>query len=129
MKTPFKVFRYYTAILISFFFFSLLFLIIDEFNNEFLFSAVSAVFINLLNILIWYITLIAGIEKSNKIFLKWIFGGMLVRFLILLPAVYISIKFLNINTKSFILVFLINYIISLFIEIYSLAKFKMVKNN
>lgn len=124
-----RTIKIYTLILFILFFSLFVYLFYNNFEDVFGFSLFAAFGINILNVAIWMVSLKRGMNKPNKIFLKWIFGGMIIRFSVLLPAIYISIKFLNISTTSFILAFLINYIITLSFEIYTLATFKVIKNN
>lgn len=56
-------------------------------------------------------------KKSNKTFLLFTMGGIGVRLVIMLGAVFISLKFLNVDLLAFIFGFFISYFFLLFYEI------------
>jgi phosphatidylserine synthase len=72
------------------------------------------------NFLLGILAVKIGIYKSDKIFITSILGGMTIRLLILLGAVFISLKFLEINHNNFIFTLLFFYIYYLSIEIFYL---------
>lgn len=87
-------------------------------SELFLYSAIYAGVLNLLNSLSAFFLFKYSFGKSNNIFLIANLGGMGVRLLILLLAVFIFIKFLNIDKYGFILTFFIFYFFLLIFEIY-----------
>ncbi len=90
----------------------------DVISELFLFSAIYAGVLNLLNSLAAFFLFKYSFGKSNNIFLIANLGGMGVRLLFLLIAVFIFIKFLNIDKYGFILTFFIFYFFLLIFEIY-----------
>ncbi len=82
----------------------------------FIASLVSGV-ITILNFLasVWAFT--RGYRKSNKEFLLYTLGGMVIRLFLVLILVFISIQFLNIDKYGFIFTLVIIYFISLIIEV------------
>ena len=72
------------------------------------------------NFLLGILAVKIGIYKSDKIFITSILGGMTIRLVILLGAVFISLKFLEINHNNFIFTLLFFYIYYLSIEIFYL---------
>ncbi len=86
----------------------------SEIFRSFLYSAS----LGLLNYLIAVLLFSVGIKyEDNTKFLKFVFGGMVLRIFFLLIIVFMLIKFLNIEKSSFILEFFIIYFILLIIEI------------
>ncbi len=79
-----------------------------------------AIAITSLNFLLGILAIKIGIYKSDKIFISSILAGMLIRLFLLLGAVFISLKFLEINHNSFIFTLLFFYIYYLSIEIFYL---------
>lgn len=65
-------------------------------------------------------------DKSNKEFMKFYFGGMIVRLLLLLLVIFATLKFIGINPISFLFslfnFYVINQIIELRYIIRSLSK-------
>ncbi len=85
------------------------------------FNAISiALGLTTVNFLLGILAVKIGIYKSDKIFITSILGGMTIRLLILLGAVFISLKFLEINHNNFIFTLLFFYIYYLSIEIFYL---------
>jgi len=107
---------------ITFLFISLLiilwlFLII----NGLLFKSILLGFIvAILNFLTGLLIIRFSIEKSEKIFLLALWGGMLSRLILGLSLVLISLIFLEINTAGFIFSILFFYVFYLLIEIFYL---------
>jgi hypothetical protein len=59
-----------------------------------------------------------ALDKENKGFLSIIFGGILVRMMLMLGAVYLGLQFLEIKTDVFIFVIFIFYSFYLIAEIF-----------
>lgn len=89
----------------------------DIISELFLFSTIYAGVLNLLNSVAAFFLFKYSFGKSNNIFLIANLGGMGVRLLFLLIAVFIFIKFLNIDKYGFILTFFIFYFFLLIFEI------------
>jgi len=70
-----------------------------------------------LNFILGLLCILYGINKSNKIFLISLFGGLLLRLTIMLALVLISLKFLDIKEISFIFSLLFFYFFYVIIEV------------
>lgn len=100
----------------------------QDFNSSLYFSLSLALSLNFLNYLCALVLFTISVKKSNKTFLIYNFGGMVVRMFLMLGAVIISIKTLKIDQYAFIFTFLVFYFISLLGEIVYFHK-KQLKNN
>ena len=80
-------------------------------------SIIFGSFISIINFLIGLTLVKFSINKSEKIFLIGLWGGMLFRLIFGLSIVIISLIFLEINTYGFIFSILFFYIFYLIIEI------------
>ena len=94
-----------------------LFLPTGLFPNLYFDSIVLAWGITTVNSLLAFFAIKTGINKSEKVFFRRIFGGMLVRFMIVLLIVVLVLFFLEIYRISFIFSILFFYIYYLIIEI------------
>jgi len=65
-----------------------------------------------------------SIEKSEKTFIKIIFGSMIIRLLLLLSVILISLIFLDINRNSYIFSIFIFYIFYMIVEVFYLNLLK-----
>lgn len=110
------------GIAITFLFTSLItFLFLFSIINELLFKSILLGFIvSILNFFIGILIIRFSIEKSEKIFLLALWGGMLSRLILGLSFVLISLIFLEINTYGFIFSILFFYVFYLIIEIFYL---------
>ena len=95
----------------------------------FIFSTINILFfksillgfiVSILNFFIGLLIIRFSIEKSEKIFLLALWGGMLSRLILGLSLVLISLIFLEINTYGFIFSILFFYVFYLLIEIFYL---------
>lgn len=73
--------------------------------------------INILNVLASLLAFNYSMNRSNKIFLIFNVGGMILRMFLLLAIILILLKFLNIDKYGFIFNFFILYIVFLAIEV------------
>lgn len=58
-----------------------------------------------------------SVEKGGKIFILFTLGGMLFRIMLILAAILILLKFLNIDKYGFIFTFSVLYILFLAVEV------------
>lgn len=65
-----------------------------------------------------------GMQKSDKLFLIFVFGGQVARMLLALGLIILTLNLLNMSQKNFILVFFLFYFLFLSLEIYYLSKIK-----
>lgn len=70
-----------------------------------------------LNLLLGLAFVFWGQNKSHQFFLFSLFGGSIIRLIIMLVSVLISLKFLELNTRNFIFSLLFFYFFYLIIEI------------
>lgn len=73
-----------------------------------------------------------GLEKSDRIFLVVVFGGLVIRLFLILMLIIITINFLFVSLNWFILITFIFYFYYMIIEIYILLQKKNTgskKNN
>ncbi|MBS4036003.1 MAG: hypothetical protein KGZ85_16185 [Ignavibacterium sp.] len=63
----------------------------------------------------------AGLQKSDKLFLALVLGGLVFRMFLTLVLIIIVLKFLNVSMYSFIFTVFISYIYFLIIEIINLS--------
>lgn len=84
---------------------------------ENLISLLLGIILTTLNAYLGFYSIKIGIDKPAKVFFRWIFGGMVVRLLLIIVLVVLIIAFLEINRISFIFSFLFFYIFYLIIEI------------
>ncbi|SRR5690606_6064966 len=82
-----------------------------------LYSILAGALIVSFNFLIGFSFIRFTINKSNQIFLLGVFGGMIFRLILMLVIVLICLKFLEINTNSFIFSILFFYVYFLIIEV------------
>lgn len=86
-------------------------------SSTFLYASFYSALINLANVVASLFAFNYSLEKGNKTFLLYNMGGMLLRILLLLAAILIFLKFLNIDKYGFIFTFSILYISFLVVEI------------
>lgn len=83
-------------------------------------SIVIGNFISLLNFIIGFLLLKFSVNKSEKVFLLVLWGGLLLRLFLGLCLILITLIFLEINTYGFIFSILFFYVFYLLIEIFYL---------
>ena len=98
-------------------------------TSFYLFSEVTAIvyksillgtFLAFINFFIGFMLIKFSIDKSEKVFLFALWGGLLFRLILGLTLVLIILIFLEINTYGFIFSILFFYVFYLFIEIFYL---------
>ena len=80
--------------------------------------------ISTLNILLGIFTIRFGLEKSDKIFLIVVFGGLILRLFLILILIIITLNFLFVSLNWFIFITFIFYFYYMIIEIYILLQNK-----
>jgi hypothetical protein len=76
------------------------------------------------NFVIGVLSIHFGFEKSDKIFLIIVFGGLVVRLFLMLILIVIALKFLFVRLNSFIFTTFIFYFYYLIVEIFILNQKK-----
>ena len=89
----------------------------DSSNNNILKSIQMGDLLGFLNFTIGLLFIFLGINNSNKRFLISLFGGLLIRLIIMVFLVVVILKFLEINEISFIFSLLFFYFLYVTIEI------------
>lgn len=77
--------------------------------------------IPLINFSAGYFFIRAGLQKSDKLFLTLVLGGLVFRMFLTLVLIIIVLKFLNVSMYSFIFTVFISYIYFLIVEIINLS--------
>lgn len=80
-----------------------------------------------LNFLLGVLSIHFGFEKSDKIFLFVVFGGLIARLILMLILIVIALKFLFVRLNSFIFTTFIFYFYYLIVEIFILNQKKNFK--
>lgn len=80
-------------------------------------SILLGTFLSFLNFTVGFLLIKISIQKSDRVFLTTLWGGLLFRLLISLSLVIIMLKFLEINAYGFIFSIFFFYIFYLTIEI------------
>ncbi|MCL6098895.1 MAG: hypothetical protein M1391_10005 [Bacteroidetes bacterium] len=74
-------------------------------------------FLSVLNFVIFLIMFYYSIQKSNKFFLLFSIGGIILRLFIMLVIVFVVLKFLKIDVFGFIFTFFLWYVFFMVFEI------------
>lgn len=87
------------------------------FNNEIVLGILVGYLLCSIHTLIGYFSFEYSFSKSNTTFLKYYFGGMMVRLFLLLFLVFFLVKYIGININSLLFSLLIFYLINLILEL------------
>ena len=77
---------------------------------------------SLIHLLLGYVCIEVGFERSNTVFLKIILGGTFVRMGLLVGAVFVLIRVYEFHTVSLMISFLLFFVLNLGLEIHLLQK-------
>lgn len=91
-------------------------------NGELVRSVVAGGLASLFHLLLGYLFIEYGFDKSNTTFLKVILGGTLVRMLLLLGIVLLLIRVYEFQAMSLMISLLLFYVLNLLLEIQFLQK-------
>ncbi len=91
---------------------------IGQINSDLYFSFLFAAFITTFNFLLGVLSIKLGFKKSMKTFLILFLGGMVFRVLLILIAVFICLKFLDLRGNNFIFSIFFFYVFYQIIEIF-----------
>jgi len=103
-------------------FLSVLFFQVGIFSQLLTFSILYAGAITILNFILFSFMYVKSVHKKNKSFLIINLGGMVLRLILVLLAVFIIIKFLKVDVIGFIFTLLILYILFLIAEIMIISR-------
>ena len=90
----------------------------DVINSAFYFSFLVAGILTTINFIFGILSIKYSLDKSLNRFLILFLGGMVVRLLLMLGAVFVCLKFLELKWNNFIFSILILYVFYQIIEIY-----------
>ncbi|MBI3580393.1 MAG: hypothetical protein HY089_13390 [Ignavibacteriales bacterium] len=96
----------------------------EEINKSVIASGLASFF----HLMLGYIAIELGFDKSNTTFLKIVLGGTVFRMLMLVGVVFILIKVYHFHSLSLMISLLAFYVINLILEIYFLQKKVSLKN-
>ena len=91
-------------------------------NKEIVQSVAASGAASLLHLLLGYLCIEFGFEKSNTTFLKIILGGTLVRMMLLVGVVFVFVRIYQFHVASLMISFLLFYVLDLVLEIHILQK-------
>lgn len=91
-------------------------------KNEHISAVIVGYLISLINILFAFISISWAFGKSNGTFFKVVLGGMGIRFLILITAIFLIVKFTQIRIAGFIISLVSFYLLLQFLEIKFIQK-------
>ena len=91
-------------------------------NKEILQSVVASGVVSLLHLLLGYVCIEFGFEKSNTTFLKIILGGTFVRMVLLVGIAFTLIRVCQFDAMSLMISFLLFFVLNLVLEIHLLQK-------
>ena len=91
-------------------------------NRELVRSVVASGLASLIHLLLGYLFIEYGFEKSNTTFLKVILGGTLARMFLLVGIVLLLVRVYQFQTVSLMVSLLLFYVLNLILEIHLLQK-------
>jgi hypothetical protein len=116
---------YLSGIIPVLFFLVILILLTNQtINADFFYSLFYGVIFSTFNFLLGILSIHFGLEKSDKIFLIVVFGGLVVRLFLMFILIVIAIEFLFVRLNSFIFTTFIFYFYYLIVEIFILNQKK-----
>ena len=117
MTSPKKLFLFSSVFLVLTFLIIILLFYLDVLSKEDFKGFVLAGIITTFNVVLGLISIKSGINKPEKMFFQRLFGGMVIRFFVMLIMVVLTLLFLELNRISFIFSILFFYIFYLVVEI------------
>jgi hypothetical protein len=119
-----RIFYFFSIIPVLFFISIVAFFINKNLNSELFFSLFYGFIFSTLNFLLGVLSIHFGFEKSDKIFLVIVFGGLVIRLFLMLILIVIALEFLFVRLNSFIFTTFIFYFYYLIVEIFILNQKK-----
>ncbi|HCY76188.1 MAG TPA: hypothetical protein DHV28_09730 [Ignavibacteriales bacterium] len=123
---------YFFSIIPIVFFFGILFLYVSKnIDPDNFFSLFYGFIFSSINFFTGVLAIQFGFEKTDKMFLIIVFGGLVARFVLMFVLIVIALKFLFVRPNSFIFTTFIFYFYYLIVEIYILTQKKniIIKTN
>lgn len=113
------------SIIPTFFILSLTtFYLTNRFDTQLFLSLLYGFLFPTFNFILGYWSIQFGLEKSDKIFLIIVFGGLIVRLFMMLILIVTALKLLFVSLNSFIFTTFIFYFYYLLVEIFVLTRKK-----
>ncbi|HED07973.1 MAG TPA: hypothetical protein ENI57_07650 [Ignavibacteria bacterium] len=94
---------------------------INYISNVAAYSGFLAILFTTINYALGMLAIKVGIDQKHLIFMVSVFGGMLIRLILLILLVFIALEFLDISRNIFIFLVLFFYILYLISEIFYLV--------
>lgn len=91
--------------------------VLNVFSFQTIYPILAGSFLSVLNFIIFLIMFNYSVQKSNKFFLLFSIGGIIVRLFLMLIIVFIALKFLKIDVFGFIFAFFLWYVFFLVFEV------------
>ena len=119
-----RIFYFFSIIPVLFFISLVIFLMIKNLSSDLFFSLFYGFIFSTINFFLGVLSIHFGFEKSDKIFLIIVFGGLVIRLFLMFILVVIAIQFLFVRLNSFIFTTFIFYFYYLIVEIFILNQKK-----
>jgi hypothetical protein len=97
---------------------------LNHLDSQIFYSLFWGFSISTLNLIMGLTSIHFGLEKSDKLFLIIVFGGLILRLFLMLSLIIIALNFLFVRLNSFIFTTFIFYFYYLLVEIFVLARKK-----
>ena len=119
-----RIFYFFSIIPVLFFISLVIFLMTKNLNSDLFFSLIYGFIFSTINFFLGVLSIHFGFEKSDKIFLIIVFGGLVIRLFLMFILIVIAIQFLFVRLNSFIFTTFIFYFYYLIVEIFILNQKK-----
>ena len=119
-----RLFYFFSIIPVLFFISLVIFLMTKNLNSDLFFSLFYGFIFPTINFFLGVLSIHFGFEKSDKIFLIIVFGGLVIRLFLMFILIVIAIQFLFVRLNSFIFTTFIFYFYYLIVEIFILNQKK-----
>ena len=119
-----RIFYFFSIIPVLFFISLVIFLMIKNLSSDLFFSLFYGFIFSTINFFLGVLSIHFGFEKSDKIFLIIVFGGLVIRLFLMFILIVITIQFLFVRLNSFIFTTFIFYFYYLIVEIFILNQKK-----
>jgi hypothetical protein len=119
-----RIFYFFSVIPVLFFISIVTLFVSKNLSSELFFSLLYGFIFSTLNFLLGVLSIHFGFEKSDKIFLIIVFGGLVIRLFLMLILIVITLEFLFVRLNSFIFTTFIFYFYYLIVEIFILNQKK-----
>jgi hypothetical protein len=96
----------------------------NRLDSQLFYSLLYGIFLPTVNFLLGILAIHFGFEKSDRLFLIIVFGGLVVRFFLMFIIIVIAIDLLFVSLNSFIFTTFIFYFYYLIVEIFILTQKK-----